>query len=442
MEDVYVVNLDRDVEKWEEIQKQFTMMKLTRVSAIDGGQAKDKPFLMNKMMHGCLQSHRKIWRMVVDNNRPALVLEDDCMPVHHDFNGMFKRLMTTLPTDYDVAIFGYLMSDVNRDYLATAIAAPILKRRCMRKVNEDWYVPGIFMGSHCYLITPQGANKLLKDKTNYHVDCVICRNKEIKLYCVKNTIATQKLFGSIQYNPYTTLEWIMVEPIIGLGSFTIRSIHIVLLYIVSIMVFLMSKSVVLNTTAKIIVMYTFMHYISTIVHISHNLAHDKTSNHIDYNNKRQKTLFVLNDSFCVLTIIYLLYIGLKRKILIPIIDLMIIATVVRILIIHYTPSLKDPSGICEEKSVSKYSLSEYCGSLRVSGHIMFSVLLICIAPRIGIVFFLLQFFFIMASTSHYLGDILWGVLVMLIVILLFKPKKLDPILLSNWNDLKNKKIKL
>lgn len=265
--DTYVINLDKDVEKWNQIQKNFSR-KLTRVSAVDGDTDPNRPFLMNKMMHGCLQSHCKIWQMVVDNNRSALVLEDDCVPISKNFETCFQQLLATLPCDYDVAIFGYLFSDVNRDYLLSAMCYPVMKGRPLRKVNEDWYEPGIFGGSHCYMISVQGAKTLLQNHLLYHADCVICCNKNIRLYCVKNAIAAQKLFGNIYYNPHTTLEWLLVEPLIGFGPFTIRVIHACLLCFVIMIGLLMSSCVILNWTAKIIIMSSLLYYLCIISHIS------------------------------------------------------------------------------------------------------------------------------------------------------------------------------
>lgn len=190
MVQTYVINLDHDTEKWEVIQKKFPWT-VTRISAVDGSKAK-RPFFINKLMYGCLQSHRKVWQQIVQNNETALVLEDDCHPLPH-FQEKFYHVLSTLPPDYDVAVLGYLVSDVHGDYFLTSITAPFMKRRCMRRINDEWFVPGYFIGSHCYLITPQGAKKLLQDPTIYHTDFMMGHNTSLRLYCVADSIASHEV---------------------------------------------------------------------------------------------------------------------------------------------------------------------------------------------------------------------------------------------------------
>lgn len=234
----YVINLDQDTEKWKNIQKRFPWT-LNRVSAIDGDHV-ERPFFTTRLIYGCLLSHRKVWKLIVESREPALILEDDCHPLD-GFTTSFKNLILTLPKDFDVAILGYVSSDVNGDELINVIASPIIKRRPLRKVNEDWYVPGFFIGLHCYLVSPKGAKKLLSNPSIFHVDSVVCRNTNLTIYCPKETIASQGKKGFIGYNQYMTWEWIMVEPILGVGRYiTIRNIHVI--FCILLILFLMATS--------------------------------------------------------------------------------------------------------------------------------------------------------------------------------------------------------
>lgn len=418
--DTYVINLDKDVDKWEEIQKKFSW-ELTRISAVDGNKCKDRPFFISGFIYGCLQSHRKVWEIVVKTNKLALVLEDDCQPLD-GFEERLPLLLQTLPNDYDVAVLGYIASDVRGDYMLTALTAPLMKRRCMKKVNEDWYVPGIFFGTHCYLISPQGAQKLLANRLDYHADFVLSTDKNIQIYCPQETMASQVIQRKPwfrHYNPYITWDWLLTEPLWSFGNLlTVRSYHIILLFLLFIYLSFRSRSVVLQVMLKILVVLLIVHYLSMIVHVSHNLKHGKTHPQKEFNNK-QKIYSLLNDAFSYLTCFLLVWIGVRNKILLPMMDVLLLAMLARALIILLFP-MKDPSGVCEEKSVSKYSLFEYCGSLRVSGHIMPSIILAYFVPKLGVMFMFIQTFLILLSHSHYPSDVAMGVLIMMLLLYVFQ----------------------
>lgn len=418
--DTYVINLDKDVDKWEAIQKKFSW-KLKRVSAVDGNSIKDRPYFISGFIYGCLLSHRKVWDIVVNTNKPAVVLEDDCEPLE-GFEEKLPLLLQTLPDDYDVAVLGYIASDVRGDYMLTALTAPLMKRRCMRRVNEDWYVPGIFFGTHCYLISPQGARKLLANRLDYHADFVLSTDKNLLIYCPKETMASQVIKRKSwfrHYNPYITWDWLMTEPLLSFGNlFTVRSYHIVLFFLFCIYLSFRSRSVVLQVILKILVVLLMVHYLSIVVHVSHNLKHGKTRPEKEF-NKKEKMYSLLNDAFSYLTCFLLLWIGVRNKILLPMMDILLLAILTRAIMILFFP-MKDPSGICEEKSVLKYSLFEYCGSLRVSGHIIPSVILAYFVPKLGMGFIVIQAFLILHSRSHYPGDVVMGIVIMMLLLYVYQ----------------------
>lgn len=182
-----------------------------------------------------------------------------------------------------------------------------------------------------------------------------------------------------------------------------------------------SKSIVLKVILKILVVLCIIHYLSICVHVSHNLNYGKTQQEKAFTNK-EKQYLLWNDSFSLLSLfLLLLWIGFKNKILLPMIDLVLLAFLMRSIIILFFP-MQDPSGICEEKAVSKYSMFEYCGSLRVSGHILPSVILFFFMPRLGTLFILIQTYLIMTSHSHYASDVVIGILMMLSLLYFFQNK--------------------
>ncbi|KAG5185053.1 hypothetical protein JKP88DRAFT_180818, partial [Tribonema minus] len=96
----YVINLDRDADKWKAICKRAGRA-LTRFPAITGATASCRPWYMNPMMWGCLCSHRKLWKMAASSSTPFLILEDDCL-FCDDFEAKVSMAMQTVPSDWDV----------------------------------------------------------------------------------------------------------------------------------------------------------------------------------------------------------------------------------------------------------------------------------------------------------------------------------------------------
>jgi GR25 family glycosyltransferase involved in LPS biosynthesis len=162
----YVINLDRDTKKWQQMQAKAPL-PVQRFAAINGSTHPNRPFHMNAMMYGCLLSHRALWSIIAAEPADCLILEDDCVFKDHFVEKLTEHLHSA-PSDYDILILGYTASDVSNDVLLAAAANPFMWRRTMRKVNDDWWVPGIFIGR----LTPAGARKLLQNTDMYHTDCV------------------------------------------------------------------------------------------------------------------------------------------------------------------------------------------------------------------------------------------------------------------------------
>ena len=100
---LYVINLDKDVQRLHWMQGQLTAQKLeySRVAAVDGAQlrAKQDPYWSDpRRSHlgdaeiGCLLSHAKAWRLIAKADAEhGLVLEDD-VHVSDDFGDLVRSL--------------------------------------------------------------------------------------------------------------------------------------------------------------------------------------------------------------------------------------------------------------------------------------------------------------------------------------------------------------
>lgn len=418
MFDTYVINLDRDPDKWENIQS-VAPMKLKRLQAVDGHTEPGRPFHIPPFIYGSLRSHQKAWGIAAQSDHPILILEDDCV-FCENFENRISSIIQTLPDDFDVALFGYMASDINRDYLISSVVFPLMKRRALRKVNDDWYVPGIFIGVHCYLVSPNGAKKLLQNKIIYHVDAMISMDHSLNVYCPTTSLVGQtnrtgqsERIGQLWYNSDVTWEWIMMEPNIALGKhIVLRVYHFVILYVILVVGLAYTPSPYTRLMARIIVAFTFTHYMGIRCHIDHSLRQETNKSQSTHSG----TMMMINDSVSSICIFLLLIIGMKKSMIIPVVDTLLIAYVLRAIFVSFAPTLNDPSGECEHRSISKRYFNEYCGSLYVSGHIFPSILLAYLEPRIGIPLMITQIITITASKSHYATDIMNGILLMCFVI--------------------------
>lgn len=94
--DIYVINLDKDVQRLRWIEQQLTAHKLEylRIAAVNGAQLRSDP----RRPHlgggeiGCFLSHAYAWRLIAQgNDEHGLVLEDD-IHVCADFGDLIRGL--------------------------------------------------------------------------------------------------------------------------------------------------------------------------------------------------------------------------------------------------------------------------------------------------------------------------------------------------------------
>lgn len=136
---------------------------------------------------GCLLSHRGIYEKIINDNLDmALILEDDVV-----LKGGFKQAITELTKIGD-------KFDVVR-FLGSPKVAKHKNRKVAHLFDDFWMVrikttPG---GTHAYIVTNQGAKKLLKhmDKNYLPVDTLVGHawKTGAKSYIVQPGLATQDL---------------------------------------------------------------------------------------------------------------------------------------------------------------------------------------------------------------------------------------------------------
>ena len=176
IEKVYVVNLDKRKDRWEQLVEAEPQLKhrLTRISAVDGKTLKMTPFIYRlfekndfkwkKSVMGCDLSHISIWSRILSepSGNYFLVLEDDVRFVE-GWMDKWNEYMNTIPEDADLLYLGGILPPNKQVY-------PLVSEQ----VNPYWsrILPNIYFtpvpASHfhfctySYIITRKGAQKLME----------------------------------------------------------------------------------------------------------------------------------------------------------------------------------------------------------------------------------------------------------------------------------------
>lgn len=172
----YVINLEKDVNKWKNMVDNFrtTKLKLIRFNAIYGKQLSEEDMkfkedhttqqcdlICTDGMIGCGLSHIKLAKHIVktDKNDFSLILEDDVKPIIDNLKYRIIKLVNNTPKDWDIIKIYY--------------------HGFCKKPNHPLLICGSTAG---YILSKKGAIKLSNIKLSYHIDWQIQQNKDIRIY--------------------------------------------------------------------------------------------------------------------------------------------------------------------------------------------------------------------------------------------------------------------
>ena len=191
---ILYINLLRRPDRNENIVKSLEYLKLfdmcERVDAVDGKKLKKEnisPSLIssegiidayNKDMRvyepltqggiGCALSHKRVYQKIIDDkiNR-CLILEDDAK-FDIDFSDKLKQIEKNVPQDFDILFLGYHVSYIRKEE------------------NDYYFVPNKTYGLFGYIVSQEGAKKLLEIfPLTYQIDTEISNNMgKFKAYCI------------------------------------------------------------------------------------------------------------------------------------------------------------------------------------------------------------------------------------------------------------------
>eukprot|EP01039_Chlorochromonas_danica_P000430 gene431-464_t len=197
---IFVLNLDRAQERWERVKEEVVKqgLEVTRLPAVDGKNlpsstlAKETTMLARmfqpKGVLGCYLSHRKFWQLVVDSNlTEAIVFEDDIQLVDNFREKLLENLRDLNRSEkFDVILLGAIgrvHPDGKDSYSSRIFSSYIGGNRHLKRISASLYEPIRPAGTHAYMVSREGAQKLLSlcPKATYHVDLDAWRHKSLVL---------------------------------------------------------------------------------------------------------------------------------------------------------------------------------------------------------------------------------------------------------------------
>lgn len=177
------ISLDRRPDRWAAFQKyaQAAGLEVQRISAVDAktldavahpavsvGTAHNIKFKTRRGHHeidtpgavGCSLSHFKVWEIARDGGAPAVVVFEDDAPVIPDFKPRLARVLADAPPHWDIIQFQ--LTDWGNGVTG---CKPI-------PGAEPWQNCTALMGSYAYIISRDGARKMLEKAypIELHVD--------------------------------------------------------------------------------------------------------------------------------------------------------------------------------------------------------------------------------------------------------------------------------
>lgn len=211
---IYVINLDRDSKRLENIKNQLNREKIQNYERVPGilGKANIPENLkkyinpnliqfLPKGLIGCGISHVRSWETMVKSGEPsALFLEDDAK-LTPGFKETLDSYSKDIPEDFDIIYLGAFIG--NSDTKQYTLDYSVMKLLNFGKVNqvvkysENVFTPALPLAMHGYILSRAYAKKLLqnfeKDKLTYHIDFQILRyNYTAKVFSISPVLITQQ----------------------------------------------------------------------------------------------------------------------------------------------------------------------------------------------------------------------------------------------------------
>jgi GR25 family glycosyltransferase involved in LPS biosynthesis len=164
-----VINLERDLKRRNLVLDELESHGFTNVNTFNAIDAKktDSEYIFaelglyerfgNKMelplnFKGAFASHYKVWKQVRDGNEDRKFIFEDDVIFSSEFNELFSNYVDDLPDeDWDIIFVGYGIE------------------KCYEKFMNSKYIHMPVFGSHAYILSKNGAKKIIHHWTNRDV---------------------------------------------------------------------------------------------------------------------------------------------------------------------------------------------------------------------------------------------------------------------------------
>jgi glycosyl transferase, family 25 len=176
---IAVINLPHRSDRWQTLCQRMSavgLTKLIRVPAVEGARLSESQIAgllrvpandideaprshltLTRPAIGCFLSHLAVWRWVIDNRVPrVLVFEDDAAPASHFDSARLRAVLASIPKDAGMVLLGLIIMNGLADRPAGSDVARI------------YY----FNGTFAYVITPAGCHSLIQNllPPHWHID--------------------------------------------------------------------------------------------------------------------------------------------------------------------------------------------------------------------------------------------------------------------------------
>lgn len=183
---IHIINMDKDRDRWNRCSEllQHKGFNFERFPGIDISRVDLRPYRTKgrtKGQLGCSISHRTLWKSMIANDMPWMIIAEDDVVPECDMEQM-KHTIDQMPTDTDMLHFGCTNN---------------LWGSCKRKrsFQDGFSYLTKFSGTHCYLITNKGARKYFArwgNDISIPIDIQLAKTKLV-VYEPRKPLATHEL---------------------------------------------------------------------------------------------------------------------------------------------------------------------------------------------------------------------------------------------------------
>lgn len=205
----FVINLERSKDRMAFMKSQLKAhgIHYERIEAVDGSKLSSDektkhvtPFcrkLCTPSMMGCALSHIRLWRKCLDEGYDRVMVMEDDAELTPGFVKGVRTALSNVPRDFDVLLCGcHFLCNKDRKYPFFLELTRLLVPTPLRSDTRTWgnvFVPESFAGTHCYIVSRQGCEKLLKaiPRANFHIDLEM-NHSSLNVYAVSPDLAFQR----------------------------------------------------------------------------------------------------------------------------------------------------------------------------------------------------------------------------------------------------------